>query len=811
MTISVTPDKRITFGAGESLNVELQLFAGATVDDLAGRSAALTVFDRDRATVKSVAGEIKTDESGDYWAFGIAGAITTDWFGQTGYGYEIAEILDTGRDIIVSGKISIQVSAATVTADPSVVEGPSARFTATDIQGNRRILVSQRGAPGFSAAQQAYFAGVIDEPTEAALVAYLEEVGFNAVSPYATQAAASATAAQTARAGAEAAQDAAESAAQYRVSIAFKTYAGLAAVTGTANQSGAVFSDAGTHTDPVVGGTVNNLGLYRYSTSPAGWERVGNLESVDAQTAATAAANSAASAATTAAGLASVLYNDPLDPRQRVDFTDSEGNIFASFVEGDPTIGEIDAATQAAQEGMALESLAPPAIQFTDSDENVIATLTADDIAHPKIDAIDTATNAAKIRAWAAQVKAAGPAETDHHLRTTVAHFLKYGQSNSANTSDTMGLPAYPAPLTMFNGGIQTRRGLSSTATTATTGSTRTSFVAMQETGSETGMAAALSMMLKLATAWGADLSGGDMKLLGSGAGVGGVNISQLATTYFFRVEEDIAEAKAIADAANQSYSVAACLYNGNESNQSTATVTSYRDALRSMQVQIQTEAQSTSGQSWPVPMFIVQTNSHLSSVSASYYNVNAPVGLAHIEAGRNADAVNDNIIFCGPSYQFGIASDGVHFTMEGGAVRDALLGVGMFKVFFLGVKPQPLVPTITVFGDYYRLKFPIDPGRSLQWDTTTVPAQTNYGFRAFSSGGTARTIGTPRIIAHDTVEIFCAAAAAGDSIDYAIANTTGGTFGMGNLRDNQGDDIVTDRFGTRVDNWIPLFKETAA
>lgn len=33
-------------------------------------------------------------------------------------------------------------------------------------------------------------------------------------------------------------------------------------------------TDAGTHTDPVVGGTVPNTGIFRWSTSPVGWERI---------------------------------------------------------------------------------------------------------------------------------------------------------------------------------------------------------------------------------------------------------------------------------------------------------------------------------------------------------------------------------------------------------------------------------------------------------------------------------------------------------------------------------------------------------
>lgn len=73
--------------------------------------------------------------------------------------------------------------------------------------------------------------------------------------------------------------DRAEAAAAFRVSIAYATWSGLSAVTGTAaGQSAGVFGpDAGTHTDPVVGGMVDNLGIYSWSVSPAGWQRLGDF------------------------------------------------------------------------------------------------------------------------------------------------------------------------------------------------------------------------------------------------------------------------------------------------------------------------------------------------------------------------------------------------------------------------------------------------------------------------------------------------------------------------------------------------------
>lgn len=60
--------------------------------------------------------------------------------------------------------------------------------------------------------------------------------------------------------------------------VRFATWAQLSSVAGTrVGQPGQATSDSGTHTDPVVGGTVNNKGEYRWSTSPAGWQRVGDL------------------------------------------------------------------------------------------------------------------------------------------------------------------------------------------------------------------------------------------------------------------------------------------------------------------------------------------------------------------------------------------------------------------------------------------------------------------------------------------------------------------------------------------------------
>jgi len=55
----------------------------------------------------------------------------------------------------------------------------------------------------------------------------------------------------------------------------YETWASLSAASGTAGDGAEVIpSDSGTHTDPVVGGTVANAGRYIWSESPAGWKWV---------------------------------------------------------------------------------------------------------------------------------------------------------------------------------------------------------------------------------------------------------------------------------------------------------------------------------------------------------------------------------------------------------------------------------------------------------------------------------------------------------------------------------------------------------
>lgn len=95
----------------------------------------------------------------------------------------------------------------------------------------------------------------------------------------------------------DAAASSANLAATYGNMPARASWAVLSGLTGAANDLAIVMTDTGTHTDPVVGGTVSNSGIFRYSTSPAGWERIGNTAEADAKAQVALAAAQAASAA----------------------------------------------------------------------------------------------------------------------------------------------------------------------------------------------------------------------------------------------------------------------------------------------------------------------------------------------------------------------------------------------------------------------------------------------------------------------------------------------------------------------------------
>lgn len=78
-------------------------------------------------------------------------------------------------------------------------------------------------------------------------------------------------------------ETAAELVQDYGGAPVYTSWPALNAVVGAADAVAVVPLGTGTHTDPVVGGTVNDQGLYAWSVAPAGWQRVGDTSEVRAR------------------------------------------------------------------------------------------------------------------------------------------------------------------------------------------------------------------------------------------------------------------------------------------------------------------------------------------------------------------------------------------------------------------------------------------------------------------------------------------------------------------------------------------------
>lgn len=96
--------------------------------------------------------------------------------------------------------------------------------------------------------------------------------------------------------------------------VPFDTWTALAATVGMSagDRATVLASDLGTHIDPVVGGVVNNAGVYSYSAAPVGWQRVADLDSslgLAAKVSAEAARDLSQAYANAAAAAASAAVN----------------------------------------------------------------------------------------------------------------------------------------------------------------------------------------------------------------------------------------------------------------------------------------------------------------------------------------------------------------------------------------------------------------------------------------------------------------------------------------------------------------------
>lgn len=189
-------------------------------------------------------------------------------------------------------------------------------------------------------------------------------------------------------------------------------------------------------------------------------------------------------------------------------------------------------------------------------------------------------------------------------------------------------------------------------------------------------------------------------------------------------------------------------------------------------------------------------------------------VAATHREiAYAQLEAANEHplIYLAGPTYHLTFY-DGQHFNAAGKKDLGALYGLVRQRVLIDRVGWEPLRPMRqSVIGGVIDLFFTKD---GLTFDNTTVPAQTNSGFTAVDSGGSAIALSAVAIKGTDRVRLTRSSGSwvPGDKILYGAANMTGRSDsfvgGGGNLRDSQGDRLkYVGHSSAPLHNWCVLFE----
>ena len=387
---------------------------------------------------------------------------------------------------------------------------------------------------------------------------------------------------------------------------------------------------------------------------------------------------------------------------------------------------------------------------------------------------------------------------------TEVAHIIGYGQSLSVGYLSTPVISTtQPHDTLRFNSGTRPVDALP-----------RTSLVPLVETvywghGETPSAGTAVAIKELIALENGLAYTDHKYQLLISADGRSGRSLAELADpvgAWYVELVQSIQKGYDFATAASKTFGVYAMTWTQGEADYGlNSTAAYYIAGIEALRQQVETSANGITGRSDVVKMISYQTGCH------KYYGKAYPfIALAQLQASKDYD----NIFMACPTYQFAYLGDNLHLPAASSKKLGFYYGLAYKRIVVDGEDWKPLMPiSKTVQGKLALVKFNVPMGR-LAIDTTTVTANTNYGFNLFDAGGAEVTITSVEITSPDTVKIVSPVnITAGFKLQYAFygTGTTGSSNGpRGNLRDTQGDTIVFDPTGLNfpAHNWCVMFEE---
>ena len=307
------------------------------------------------------------------------------------------------------------------------------------------------------------------------------------------------------------------------------------------------------------------------------------------------------------------------------------------------------------------------------------------------------------------------------------------------------------------------------------------------------------------------------------GTSITGLNKGTATLRTFDYVIQGINRAKTLATGQGKKYKIPCFTWIHGEQDLTTyMPPAQYVSLLKNLQLDIETEAKTASGQSEPVPCVLSQTASfnryHIlrsDTYADSLPNYKISDAVYHLALEQPA-----KFIFATTMYPFIYGQDNVHLTAESSKLVGAYFGYAIKKGVIDGEIMLPVHPIQYIqAGNELTVKFYV-PVKPLVLDTKQVRFIDNYGFNIFH-GSTEIVIQKVELTGEDEIKFTCAQTIqSGDILTYAInaygnplsgGFTTGALKGArGNLRDSRGETITFTIGNTihKLHNWCPVFKE---
>lgn len=316
----------------------------------------------------------------------------------------------------------------------------------------------------------------------------------------------------------------------------------------------------------------------------------------------------------------------------------------------------------------------------------------------------------------------------------------------------------------------------------------------------ETPMYGAMGHVKELVGEDGADPVGVNYQLLTCNNGYGSYGIQALSkgNATFTKLISQVTAAKSIATTNGDAFRFRATMWLQGEAD-SGMSYASYKYEMRKLAADLDDMGRAAA----------VQRESPILIAYQCTTNPNANVALAQLDA-----SIEDPLIYIAcPKYPMEHSVGGLHWTAEGAKFGGGYFGLVYKKVVIDGEDWSPVRPLSYVQAGSdvtITMHVPVAP---LALDTTLLPAQTNYGFAAFDSGGTPISITGVTLVDTDKVKITTASTIpSGGYITYAQSaqpDPARSLGGCGNLRDSQGASMTY--IGKPMHNWCVLFTQVIA